>query len=248
VNVERHPGSLRGLSDDQLGTIAVSLVLDDVQWTPDVAPVVLDRLSRDAVAYPEHFDRRSEPPTVPVQEAPSERSTSRTLKRVAVFAVLLAVVAGAVVLAANAGNARGASPDIDAIRLELEPVAEGFERPLFVTAAGDGSGWLYVVEQTGRIWRIDADGELDEEPFLDLGGAVAGGGERGLLGLAFHPQFADNGRFFIDYTRRQDGATVVSELNAADGVADAAGERELLVIEQPFSNHNGGMIAFDAAG
>jgi glucose/arabinose dehydrogenase len=86
------------------------------------------------------------------------------------------------------------------------------------------------------------------EPYLDLSDAVAGGFERGLLGLAFHPGFADNGRFFVDYTRGHDGATVVSEFVAADGVADAASERELLIIEQPFANHNGGMIAFDAGG
>ena len=55
------PGALGGLSDDQLGTIAVSLVVSELRWTPDVAPAVMDRISRDAVAYPEHFDRRAGP-------------------------------------------------------------------------------------------------------------------------------------------------------------------------------------------
>ena len=105
-----------------------------------------------------------------------------------------------------------------------------------------------MVEQGGRIWAIDADGTRAAEPFLDLSDSVSTSFEQGLLGLAFHPDFAANGRFYVNYTRAGDGATVVSELTAVGDAADRPSERQLLLIEQPFANHNGGHLAFDAAG
>src|SRR5205085_6397402 len=85
--------------------------------------------------------------------------------------------------------------------------------------------------------------------FLDITARVLSGGEQGLLGLAFHPDFATNGRFFVDYTRRPDGATVIAEyhVSADANVADAT-EKSLLVIPQPFANHNGGMVEFGPDG
>jgi glucose/arabinose dehydrogenase len=133
-------------------------------------------------------------------------------------------------------------PEVESIALDL--VAEGLEGPLFVTHAGDGSGRLFVLEQPGRI-RVIRDGRLLAEPYLDLTRRIASGGERGLLGLAFSPTFATDGRLYVDYTDR-DGNTVVSELVAPDPAADRAdpsSERVLLVIDQPYSNHNGGALA-----
>ncbi len=243
--VERHPGSISGLDDDQLATAAVSLVIGELQWSPDVAPATLDRISRDAVAYPEHFDRRV-PRRAPATRPPEqERSAKRTLGRLAIFGLILAVIIGLVAIAATA-SATAAVPEN--LRVELVESASGFEQPLLVTHAGDGSGARYVVEQGGRIWSVDTEGQRAEQPFLDLSDAVSTSFEQGLLGLAFHPAYADNGRFFINYTRAGDGATVVSELSASDGVADRASERQLLLIEQPFANHNGGHLAFDATG
>lgn len=141
-----------------------------------------------------------------------------------------------------------AAADSDELRIDMVPVADGFEQPVFVTHAPGEPDRLYVVEQPGRIHVIDTDGDGIGEPFLDISEALISGGERGLLGLAFHPEYADNGRFFVNYTRAGNGATIVSEFSAADGTADRSSERELLVIEQPFANHNGGMIAFDASG
>ena len=131
----------------------------------------------------------------------------------------------------------------------LDRVVDGLTRPLFVTHAGDGSGRLFVVEQAGRI-RIVERGAVLEPPFLDLSDQVRSGGERGLLGLAFHPEFATNRRFFIDYTREPDGATVIAEYHAATASpnrADPLG-RVLLTVAQPFANHNGGMLAFGPDG
>ena len=132
----------------------------------------------------------------------------------------------------------------DAIRLTVEPFASGLAPLTFVTHAGDGSGRLFAVEQRGMIWTLDAEGSLAASPFLDIRERVRSGGERGLLGLAFHPDFESNGRLFVNYTDTR-GDTVVSEFGLqADGSADPASERVLLGFNQPFSNHNGGMIAF----
>jgi glucose/arabinose dehydrogenase len=242
MGFESGPGTVTGMPDDKLATAAVSLAISELEWTPDVAPAVMDRISRDAVAYPEQFDRRpvrAEPPPPPMRQ----RSAGRTLGRLAVFAGLVVIIVALVTFAASA-NATAASTDL---RIELQEVASGFDRPILVTHAGDGSDRLYVVEQTGRIWLLTDEG-VPATPFLDVSGAITAGGERGLLGLAFHPGYAENGRFFVNYTREEDGATVVSEFFAVDGVVDPASQREILVIGQPFGNHNAGDLAFDADG
>jgi len=255
MSVEDAPPPMSRLSDDRLGTIAVSLVVSEVEWTPDVAPAVMDRISRDAVAYPEQFDRRPLPPAATPLPMPSDRSPSRTVGRLAVFAVIFAIIvalaifaAGASADAASASAATASAASLDDLEIDLVEIASGFDEPIFLTTARDGSADLYVVEQTGQVWRLAADGVAASTPFLDLSGDIVKSYEQGLLGLAFHPGYATNGRFYIDYTRAGDGATVVSEFQAADGLADRRSERQLLVIKQPFANHNGGMLAFDASG
>ncbi len=139
--------------------------------------------------------------------------------------------------------------DPTAVRLGLERVVGGLEAPLFVTDAGDRSGRLFVLEQPGRI-RILREGHLLEGPFLDISDRVRAGGEQGLLGLAFHPAFGSGvDRFYVDYTDRS-GDTVVSEfrLTTNRDRAEPASERVLLRIDQPFANHNGGMLAFGPDG
>lgn len=133
--------------------------------------------------------------------------------------------------------------------LVLEPFAEGLERPIGVTNAADGSGQLFVNEQAGRVRVVDADGQLREQPFVDLTDRISAGGERGLLGLAFHPDYGTNRRLFVNYTDRE-GNTVISELRAsADGqTADPDSEKVLLRVDQPYANHNGGQLAFGPDG
>ena len=134
--------------------------------------------------------------------------------------------------------------------LALERVADGLEAPVGIANAGDGSGQVFVLEQAGRVRVIEANGELRAEPFVDLRGRIVSGGERGLLGIAFHPDYARNGRLFVHYSRAGDGATVVSELRATgDGrTANPGSERILLTQAQPFANHNGGQLAFGPDG
>ena len=127
-------------------------------------------------------------------------------------------------------------------------VTEGLENPLFLTHAGDGSARLFVVEQPGRI-RVLEGHTLLPAPFLDITKQVLSGGERGLLGLAFHPDYRHNGRFFVNYTRKSDGATVVAEYRrGATATSASQDERILLIVPQPYPNHNGGMVAFGPDG
>src|SRR5919106_3422 len=139
--------------------------------------------------------------------------------------------------------------NLNSLNIALETVAEGLQSPLLVTNAGDGSGRLFVLEQIGRI-RIISDGNLISEPFLDISSLVVAGGEQGLLGLAFHPDFGDNRKFYVNYTDRN-GNTVVAEYTAHPSNpdrADPSSARPLLRIDQPFGNHNGGGIEFGPDG
>ena len=132
-------------------------------------------------------------------------------------------------------------------------IQEGFSRPVNLSNAADGSGRLFVVEQRGVI-RVMMNGSLLPTPFLDIRDRVGSqGNEQGLLGLAFHPKFIENGTFYLDYTNR-DGNTVIARFSAptsgafSDQAADPASEQVLLQIDQPFPNHNGGQILFGPDG
>jgi glucose/arabinose dehydrogenase len=160
--------------------------------------------------------------------------------------------AGAASPSAEASQAGSTIPPLptgpDRLRVELHTA--GLTDPIGITHAGDGSGRLFVNERAGRVRVITGDGSLLEEPFVDLSNRVLFGNERGLLGLAFHPDFAANGRLFVHYSRAGDGATVVSELQASTDrdSADPDSERQLLSVAQPFANHNGGQLAFGPDG
>ena len=135
-------------------------------------------------------------------------------------------------------------------QIQLVPVATGLTNPVFVTGARDGTRRLFIVEQAGRI-RVMPTGGGATPVFLDIRSRVRAGGEQGLLGLAFHPSYASNRRFFVYYTRAADGAIVVAEYAASLANPDTADttERVLLTIPHPsFSNHNGGMVAFGPDG
>jgi len=135
-----------------------------------------------------------------------------------------------------------------ALPVQAQLVASGLPSPTDIVSTRRGSD-LFVVDQSGLI-RIVRDGAVLPAPFLDVRSLVSFGGERGLLGLALHPQYAVNGRFFVDYTRAGDGATVIAafRVSANPDVADPASRVELLTIAQPFENHNGGALRFGPDG
>ena len=130
--------------------------------------------------------------------------------------------------------------------IRLQPYLSGLSSPLFLTNAKDGSKRAFVVQQGGII-KVIQPGASAATDFLNISSKIVAGGEQGLLGLAFHPQFAQNGYFFVNYTRAGDGATVIARYKTTDAtnaLGNPNSERILLVIAQPFTNHNGGMIEF----
>ncbi len=134
----------------------------------------------------------------------------------------------------------------------VEVVAEGLNRPLILTHAGDGSDRIFIAEQGGQVWILQ-DGEILPTPFLDvtnlLSSDVNAGGytERGILGLAFHPNFDENNTFFVHYSGTNNGQTVIARYQVSmsnPNVADPNSAEIFFTLAQPFANHNGGELAF----
>ncbi len=140
-------------------------------------------------------------------------------------------------------------PDESLVAIKLVPIVFGFDDPVQVTNAGDGTGRLFVVEKPGRV-QIVQFGERLDEPFLDITDvATVFGQEQGLLSVAFHPEFMSNGAFYVNYTDGS-GATTIARYRAGPGEnrANADLGLVLLTIDQPFQNHNGGGMAFGPDG
>jgi glucose/arabinose dehydrogenase len=163
--------------------------------------------------------------------------------------IVLGLIGIAVLLVGQVVQGEPAEPERLDLSLSFETVATGLESPVFLLGSGDGSGDRLVVEQRGLVRRLAADGSLDPAPFLDLRERVLHHHERGLLGLALHPDYAQNGRFFALYSRiADDGATAISEFTVSGDAPTEASERTLLVIPSSSTLHKGGMLAFDAEG
>jgi glucose/arabinose dehydrogenase len=148
---------------------------------------------------------------------------------------LLLVVAASVWAAARADAQ---------LTVGFEPVASGLSSPLGLVHAGDGSGRLFILEQTGRI-KIHDGAQVLATPFLDVSPLVSCCGERGLLGLAFHPDYRTNGFFYVHYTNTAGNTTLARyHVSSNPNVADSTSAQILLNVTQPFANHNGGQLAF----
>jgi glucose/arabinose dehydrogenase len=129
------------------------------------------------------------------------------------------------------------------IHLTFSRVARHLSKPVFVTHSGDSSGRLFIVEQTGRI-RVLRNGVLLAAPFLDLRSKVSTGGEQGLLGLAFHPDYRTNGKFYVYYTDKSGSIVVAQYLRSSNANIAGTAAKIVLRIAKPAANHNGGMLAF----
>ena len=171
-----------------------------------------------------------------------------------VAALLVAACGGTASPAPTAQLGPTASPGPTGTRAAVptvtaEIVASGLSDPVDVTSAGDASGRLFVVEQPGVI-RIIRDGASLAQPFLDIRERIASGGERGLLGLAFHPDYPADPRLFVDYTDLDGNTVIASFVVDADDPdrADPDSETVVLRIEQPYANHNGGGVVFGPDG
>jgi glucose/arabinose dehydrogenase len=162
--------------------------------------------------------------------------------RLVELGVCLSFAAGA----SGCGSEAGPSPP-QGTGVQLEQVAVGMSAPLYLTSP-PGDPRLFIVEKTGAI-RIVKDGAVLPDPFLNLSAQVSGGGEQGLLGLAFDPDYASNGRLFVHYTDPAGQTRVSRFLVSADpDRADPATEQMLLTASQPFANHNGGQLTFGPDG
>ena len=168
-----------------------------------------------------------------MDERRSPRVVGRRLLRwIATALAALAIPFGSVALAA----------------ISLQPIASGLSQPVGIVDAGDGRGRLFFVEQTGTIRVFDGTSVL-VAPFLDVHTLVSSGSERGLLGLAFHPSYRNNGRFFIFYTALNGDLTIAEYHATPDAdVADPDPVQVIRTIPHPSSNHNGGMLAFGPNG
>jgi len=179
--------------------------------------------------------------------AQTARRTAGLLGAAALLAALLPSTAAATIGARALTDGGGpAAPTSSTVA--LVKVADVTD-PVLAIGARDGSGRLFIVAKGGRI-RIVKGGSLLLTPFLDISGSVSRGGEQGLLGLAFHPAFKTNRKFYVNFTNTK-GDTVIREYKASaanpDVVAAGSG-RTLLTIGQPYANHNGGMLAFGKDG
>lgn len=130
---------------------------------------------------------------------------------------------------------------------EWRPIASGLIRPVDIQSANDGTGRLFIIEKYGVI-RVFENGQLLDEPFLNIDERVDdSGNEMGLLGFAFHPDYEQNGYFFVNYTGDR-GNTRISRFQASGNSVDPNSEKILLTIDQPYENHNGGAVVFGPDG
>ena len=136
------------------------------------------------------------------------------------------------------------------LTIRLQPYLSGLSSPVFVTSARDGTNRLFIVEQGGII-KVVQPGSNAPTNFLNITSKISFSGERGLLGLAFHPQYAANRRFFVYYTRTSDGAVQIAEYQTSAANPNVADPTEKIIITVPhptYANHNGGTIAFGPDG
>jgi glucose/arabinose dehydrogenase len=168
--------------------------------------------------------------------------------RTGLWKIVGVLVIGAALLLPSVLSVEGQSSTD--FKLDLRQVATGFNMPLFLTHAGDGSGRIFVVEKGGQI-QILRNGQKGDKPFLDITRIVnSASSERGLLGLAFHPKYKDNGFFFVYYTDSTGDLNIVRYKVSSDpDVADPASAKPILKIQhRTYPNHNGGMLAFGPDG
>ena len=136
---------------------------------------------------------------------------------------------------------------ISAQNVQIELFATGLTSPVNIKHAGDDR--LFVAERTGYIRIANIDGTVNSTPFLDIGTRVTNnGGEQGLLGIAFHPNYSSNGYFYVNYINNSENTVISRFTRSTSNTADSNSELILLTITQPFSNHNGGDMAFGNDG
>jgi glucose/arabinose dehydrogenase len=164
-----------------------------------------------------------------------------TRGRLAAIAVLVGALAAAGVVFVSSSNG-----EPQQLQLRLQPIASGLDAPLALATPRNESNRLYVAEQAGRV-RVIVNGRLRPAPFLDIRNLVTSGGEQGLLGLAFHPNYARNRRFYVQYTDNGGDTRVVEYRTNRQRVLPGT-RRQLFFADDPYGNHNAGQLAFGPDG
>ncbi|PYO26129.1 MAG: glucose dehydrogenase, partial [Gemmatimonadetes bacterium] len=142
----------------------------------------------------------------------------------------------------------GGGPPPTTDTLQLTSVASGFTAPVYLSAPPGDVNRLFVVDQPGQI-QVIQNGQLLQTPFLDIASRVSYGGEQGLFSVAFHPNYAGNGYFYVDYTDVNGDTRVERYTVSADSnVADSTSHKLILFVKQPYANHNGGLVMFGPDG
>lgn len=175
-----------------------------------------------------------------------QRPTAHWTPWLGLLSIMAALLFGLGAAAGIDRPAAGGGPSIS-----LVTYASGFFLPVDITNSGMADDdRLFVVEQNGFVRVVNGDGSVRPIPFLNVSDRIVWGGERGLLGIAFHPDYANNGYFYVNYTRTGDGDTVIARFSVTDdpNLADPASELILMTLDQPYSNHNGGDLAFGPDG
>jgi glucose/arabinose dehydrogenase/uncharacterized cupredoxin-like copper-binding protein len=248
LEVDLPPGEYQiycPVADHAQQGMQLTLTVTGEAAAPAETPAATEEPVEEATAAPaeEATEEPAEEPTEEPTEEPAEEVTAPAGVATTEEATATASIAGE---AFTLTNQLPGNPAI-----QLVKVVDGLADPVNVAAPDDGSGRLFVVERVGRI-RIVQDGQLLDEPFLDIKEFVKYDFlEQGLLGLAFHPDYAANGRFFIYYTDwRTNGDSFLVEYHVSDdpNLADPESGRVLLTHDQPYVNHNGGTIHFGPDG
>lgn len=174
-----------------------------------------------------------------------------TGSRALALALLIVVGILGILASGSSSDEGGGSPTVPpTVTLSLTPFASGLNSPVGVYNAGPGDDRLFVIELAGRIRIVQSSGTVVATPFLDITARVGSGGERGLLGLAFHPNYPGSPYFYVNYTNNNTGATHISRFSvtADPNIANPTSEVILLTVSQPAANHNAGDLHFGQDG
>ena len=188
-----------------------------------------------------------------------DKKPAHLLTIVSVFIFLCLLLTNCEKINANNNNNNNNNTPPDSTKVDLQLVADGFTSPIGIVASPDNTGRLFVIDQVGKIWIIDQTGNKLSTPFMDVSLSmiplIENYDERGLLGLAFHPQFATNHKFYVYYqlpprTGNTNNLSRISEFQTGSdaNLADMSSERILLELDDPQNNHNGGTLAFGPDG
>jgi glucose/arabinose dehydrogenase len=250
VTVSVHPGANTAISlvlSPLTGDVPIDATLGTVTIT--VTRVADTLLAGETVSLTARVvDALGNPVREPVSWATLNPSLATVQRTSDSTGLVTARAVGQTTIVATFAGVGAATAIVVSPKATVQVVVSGLSGALYVTAPPGDTGRLFVVQQGGRI-RVIQNGTLLTAPFLDISGLVSTGGEQGLLSIAFHPSYGQNGFFYVDYTDLIGDTRVVRyQVSSDSNVADATSGDTILAVDQPFANHNGGLLKFGPDG